>query len=255
MSTVLITGCSSGFGLHAARTFLERGWSVIATMRVRNEALLTPSANLRVLPLDVTDAASIARVVETVGPIDALVNNAGVGMLGVLEGTPIPVVRAMFEINTFGPIALTQAFLPSFRARRSGVIVNVSSSVTLRPLPMLATYTASKAALNAFTESLDIELAPLGVRARLVLPGQSPETPFGPNARAWSEQHGVRVPEAYAAFAEQVVARVTRTDGGAARPVTHAVDVTDAIWRAVTDPACPIIQPAGADAVALAAPH
>jgi NAD(P)-dependent dehydrogenase (short-subunit alcohol dehydrogenase family) len=255
MKTVLVTGCSSGFGLDAARTFAARDFRVIATMRNPRADLLPAAQHVRVLPLDVTDAGSIARLVEAAGPIDALVNNAGVGLASVLEGTPMSAVRGIFETNTFGPIALTQAFLPSFRERRGGVIVNVTSSVTLRPLPMLATYTASKAALNAFTESLALELAPFGVRACLVVPGQAPETSFGQNARARIQADGVQVPSAYAEFASQVFSRMMRADGGPARPFTRSSEVTDAIWRAVTDPTCPIFQPAGADAVALAPPR
>ena len=98
----------------------------------------------------------------------------------------------MFETNTFGTIAMTQAVLPQFRERRAGVVVNVTSSVTLKPLPLVAAYSASKAAVNAFTESMAVELEPFGVRARLVLPGRAPETRFGDNARA--RMHRLRPP-------------------------------------------------------------
>ncbi len=173
-STVLVTGCSSGFGLDIARHFLAQGWRVVATMRTPREDLLPASERLRVLPLDITDADSIARCLAAAGPIDALVNNAGVGLLAPLEGTNPASVREVFETNVLGTIAMTQAVLPQFRERRAGVIVNVTSTVTLRPLPLLAVYTGSKAAINAFTESLALELAPFEVRVRLVLPGRAP---------------------------------------------------------------------------------
>jgi NAD(P)-dependent dehydrogenase (short-subunit alcohol dehydrogenase family) len=176
MRTVLITGCSSGFGLQTARHFLDRGWNVVATMRTPRAVDLPASDRLRVLALDVTDAASIRQAVEAAGPIDVLVNNAGIGWLNALEGTPMDTVREIFETNTFGTMAVTQAVLPQFRARRSGIVVNVTSSVTLKPLHLLSVYTASKAAVNAFTESLALELEPFGVRARLVIPGRAPET-------------------------------------------------------------------------------
>lgn len=249
MKTILITGCSSGFGLETARYFLERDWNVIATMRSLRDDILPRSERLRMLPLDVTDPTSIERVVKEAGPIDALVNNAGVGLLSLLEGTPIHAVREIFETNVFGPMALIQAFLPSFREQRSGVIVNVTSTVTLKPLRMLSVYTASKAALNAFTESLALELEPFDVRARLVLPGQGRETSFGKNAASWSQEHGVTVPDAYADFARAVFA--TFTDAQAPQLSTRAPDVAEAVWRAVTDPSTPLRQPAGADAVAL----
>lgn len=245
ISTVLITGCSSGFGLETARFFLDKGWHVVATMRTPREGLLPPSERLRLLALDVTDAESIRRCVEEAGPMDALVNNAGVGLLAPTEGIALSSVREIFETNTFGTMAMTQAVLPQFRQRRAGVVVNVTSTVTLMPLPLLSVYTASKAAVNAFTECLALELEPFGVRARLVLPGRSPSTSFGANARPLmaSSTHA-----AYAEFTERVFAAVRDT----ATPVTHAQDVAEAVWWAVTDPAAPMRIPAGADAVALA---
>lgn len=170
MPTILITGCSSGFGLETARHFAEREWNVIATMRSPREDVLASSERVRVLALDVTDAASIADAVTAAGPIDALVNNAGIGFLNALEGTPIDTARGIFETNTLGTIAMMRAVLPQMRERRAGVIVNVTSSVTYRPLPLLSVYTASKAAVNAFTDSVALELEPFGVRVRVVLP-------------------------------------------------------------------------------------
>jgi NAD(P)-dependent dehydrogenase (short-subunit alcohol dehydrogenase family) len=245
MNTILITGCSSGFGLETARYFLDRDWTVIATMRTPREDVLPRSDHLRILPLDVTDAESIARTVDAAGPIDALVNNAGVGLLNALEGVSMDQVREVFETNTLGTIAMTKAVLPQFRAQRAGVIVNVTSTVTLRPLHLLSVYTASKAAVNAFTESLALELEPFGVRVRIVLPGLAPETSFGDNARA---RMGMNVPEPYAELAAQVFARLQQAAGEITRPL----DVAEAVWRAVTDPSCPMRLPAGADAVALA---
>lgn len=250
MQTILITGCSSGFGLETARYFLEHGWTVIATMRNPRKNLLPRSEHLRVLALDVTDPQSIRKAVEAAGPIDVLVNNAGVGLLSVFEGTSLDTIRSTFETNTFGAMAVTHAFLPQFRQRRAGVVVNVSSSTTLKSLPMLAVYTASKAAINAFTESLALELQPFDVRVSLVIPGQSPETAFGQNAQAQMRTQGVAVPEAYSDFARSVFERITGPSSG---PFTRSVDVAEAIWRVVNDPSGPIRQPAGADAVALAA--
>jgi NAD(P)-dependent dehydrogenase (short-subunit alcohol dehydrogenase family) len=244
-STVLITGCSSGFGLETARFFLDKGWRVIATMRAPREDLLPRSDRLRVLPLDVTDAESIERCVRAAGPIDALVNNAGVGLMAPLEGVAPASTRQVFDTNTLGTMAMTQAVVPQLRQRRAGVVVNVTSSVTLKSLPLLSVYTASKAAVNAFTESLALELAPFDVRIRLVLPGRAPGTSFGDNARRLM---GDSVPEAYADFLQRVFAAVRDTAG----PVTHAQDVAEAVWRAVTDPAAPMRLPAGADAIALA---
>jgi NAD(P)-dependent dehydrogenase (short-subunit alcohol dehydrogenase family) len=242
MKTVLITGCSSGFGLETARLFLEREWNVVATMRTQREGLLPRSDRLRVIALDVTDPNSIRQAVEAAGPLDVLVNNAGIGWLNALEGTPMSIAREVFETNTLGTMAVTQAVLRQFRQRKDGVVVNVTSSVTLRSLPLLSVYTASKAAVNAFTESLALELEPFGIRVRLVLPGRSPETRFGDNARSRMKNG---FPEPYASLAQSIMARLqTATDA-----VTRSNDVAEAVWRAVNDPSCPMRRPAGADAV------
>ena len=246
MKTVLITGCSSGFGLEIARYFLARDWQVVATMRTPRADVLPPSNRLRVLALDVTNPESIREAVEAAGPIDVLVNNAGFGAASPAELTPIATVRELFETNTIGTIALTQAVLPQFRQRKAGVVVNVTSSVTLKALPLLAAYRASKAAVNAFTESMALELEQFGVRAHLVLPGRAPETRFGENARA--HIHGFDH-EAYAGLVKQVVAQLEDTSS----PITHAQDVAEAVWRAATDPSSPMRIPAGADAEAWAA--
>src|SRR5215510_1923817 len=108
MRNVLITGCSSGYGLETARYFLAQGWSVVATMRTPREDLLPRSERLRVLALDVTRAGSIAAALEACGPLDVLVNNAGIGLFGALEATPMRTVREIFETNTFGVMAMTQ---------------------------------------------------------------------------------------------------------------------------------------------------
>ncbi|MEI7298410.1 SDR family oxidoreductase [Paraburkholderia tropica] len=243
MKTILITGCSSGFGLETARFFAERDWRVVATMRTPREDALPASGNLRVLALDVTDPQSIDQAVRTAGPIDALVNNAGVGAAAPFEVTSIATIREVFECNTFGTMAMTQAVLPQFRERRAGVVVNVTSSVTLRALPLIAAYTASKAAVNAFTESMALELGQFDVRAHLVIPGRAPETRFAENGS--SRMQGLDH-EAYADLVKGFMARFSEPG-----PITHAQDVAEAVWRAVTDASSPLRIPAGADAVAL----
>src|SRR6201988_803025 len=199
--TVLITGCSSGYGLETARHFHSQGWNVIATMRTPNDDVLPPSDRIRVLALDVTKPQSIAAVLEASGPIDVLVNNAGIGLFGAFEATPMATVRDVFETNTFGVMAMTQAVLPQFRARRSGVVVNVTSSATLAPMPLVAVYTASKMAIEGFTASLAFELAFFDVRVKLVEPGYGPTTRFASNVG--SRMEGV-IPDAYAPFAQPI---------------------------------------------------
>ncbi|MGH8146132.1 MAG: SDR family oxidoreductase [Rhodanobacteraceae bacterium] len=247
MKTILITGCSSGFGREIARYFLDHDWQVIATMRTLRTDILPASGRLRILPLDVTDPDSIRHAVDDAGPIDVLVNNAGIGAAAPFELTPASLARELFETNTIGTMALTQAVLPQFRQRRDGVIVNITSTVTLKAFPLISLYTASKAAVNAFTESMALELAPFNIRVHLVLPGRSPETRFGDNTRDHARAAGFDHPD-YAELAQRFMAQLASTEG----PITYARDVAEATWRAVHDAAAPLRIAAGEDAVALA---
>jgi NAD(P)-dependent dehydrogenase (short-subunit alcohol dehydrogenase family) len=244
MKTVLITGCSSGYGLETARHFHAQGWNVIATMRTPREDVLPRSERLRVVALDVTKPDSIAAAITACGPIDVLVNNAGIGVIGVFEATPMATVRELFETNTFGVMAMIQATLPQMRARRSGVVVNVTSSVTLAPMPLAAAYTASKMAIEGFTGSVAHELEAFGVRVKLVEPGYGPTTRFSSNVG--SRMEGM-FPEAYAAFTSPILASFAQVT-----TVTKESDVAEAVYRAANDLSAQLRFPAGADAVALA---
>ena len=245
MKTVLITGCSSGYGLETARHFLAQGWNVVATMRTPRQDLLAQSERLRVVALDVTKPASITAALEAAGPIDVLVNNAGVGLFGAFEVTPMATVREVFETNTFGMMAMAQAVLPQFRARRSGVIVNVTSSATLAPMPLVAVYTASKVAIEGFTESLQFELQAFDVLVKLVEPGYGPSTRFTANG---GERMAGLLPEAYAPLAQRAFASLGQGPGA----VTTEADVAEGVWRAANDTSGQLRFPAGPDAVALA---
>src|SRR6266850_50649 len=227
MKTVLITGCSSGYGLETARHFHAQGWNVIATMRNPREDVLPRSERLRVMALDVTKAHSIAAALEASGPIDVLVNNAGLGVVGAFEATPMTTVREVFETNTFGVMTMTQAVLPAFRARRSGVVVNVTSSVTLARMPLAAAYTASKMAIEGFTGSLAFELEAFNVRAKLVEPGYGPTTRFTSNG---GPRMGGLIPKAYESFAQPIFAAFAEPAA-----VTTERDVAEVVWRAAND--------------------
>jgi NAD(P)-dependent dehydrogenase (short-subunit alcohol dehydrogenase family) len=244
MKTVLITGCSSGYGLGTARHFHAQGWNVIATMRTPREDILPRSGRLRVLALDVTRPESIAAAIEASGPIDVLVNNAGIGVVGAFEAMPMATVREVFETNTLGVMAMTQAVLPLFRERRSGVVVNITSSVTLARMPLAAVYTASKAAIEGFTGSLAFELEAFNVKVKLVEPGYGPTTRFTSNGAF--RMQGL-IPEVYAPFAEPIFAAFARPSA-----VTTESDVAEAVWRAANDTTGLLRFPAGADAQALA---
>jgi NAD(P)-dependent dehydrogenase (short-subunit alcohol dehydrogenase family) len=245
MKTILITGCSSGYGLETARHFHALGWNVVATMRNPSAAPLTPSNHLRTLALDVTDTDSIALALELAGPIDVLVNNAGIGLFGALEHSPLQKIRDIFETNTLGTIAMTQAVIPQMRERGSGVIVNITSTTTLAPFPLAAAYTGSKTAIQGFTRSLAHELLPLGIAVKLVEPGYGPTTAFARNTEIKLEDV---LPQPYWSYAEPILA-------GMAEPslFTTEADVAKAVWQAVHDQSGRPHFPAGADALALVA--
>jgi NAD(P)-dependent dehydrogenase (short-subunit alcohol dehydrogenase family) len=172
-----ITGCSTGFGRELAKMVLDRGYRAVVTARdpakVEDIAARHGDRAL-VLELDVTDAveidAAVNSAVKRFGRIDVLVNNAGIGYFGAVEESDEEEVRRMFEINFFGLARVTRAALPIMRKQGSGHIVNISSIGGLRSFPSLAYYHATKYAVEGFSESLALEVAPLGIKVTIVEP-------------------------------------------------------------------------------------
>jgi len=193
--TVLITGASTGIGRATALRLAGSGWTVLAGVRrVKDGDALVAAGGERVVPLtlDVTDAAQIAAAVERVdehGSLDALVNNAGIGFGGPLELLPIDDLRAQFEVNVCGPVALTQALLPALR-RAHGRIVFVSSVGGRVAMAFTAPYAASKHAVEAIGDALRVELRSSNVQVALVEPG-SVTTPIWDKSRAQGEHLSV----------------------------------------------------------------
>lgn len=176
MSTVLITGCSSGIGRAAAKRFQAEGWNVVATMRNPDgETELAELSDTLVVALDVTDAstidAAVAAGMERFGGIDVLVNNAGYGAYGPVESTPREKIVRQFETNVLGLLDVTKAVLPLFRQRGSGVIVNLSSMGGKITLPLGALYHGTKFAVEGISEAMTYELAAIGTTIKLVEPG------------------------------------------------------------------------------------
>ena len=176
--TLFITGVSSGFGLALSREALSEGHRVIGTVRNDDarrafEALHDERAHA--VSLDVTDIDAIPDAVADAesrfGPVDVLVNNAGYGHEGIFEESPIEAMRRQFEVNVFGAVAVTQAFVPRFRERRRGHIVNITSMGGFITMPGIAYYCGSKFALEGISEVLGKELAPFGVHVTAVAPG------------------------------------------------------------------------------------
>ena len=174
----LITGCSSGFGAAIATAAIAAGHRVTVTAR-RREAVLDfehrASANAFAVALDVTSAASIDEAHQAArnrfGEIDVLVNNAGYAVVGAVEEYSEEELRRQFDTNVFGLLAMTRTVLPAMRSRRSGTIVNLSSVAGRVAAPGLGAYAATKFAVEAFSESLEAELRPLGIRVVVVEPG------------------------------------------------------------------------------------
>jgi NAD(P)-dependent dehydrogenase (short-subunit alcohol dehydrogenase family) len=175
--TMFITGTNSGFGRATVELFADRGWNVVATVRkIEYVDMFQDRPNVRVLLLDMNDSAAIpsvvAQAIREFGQIDLLVNNAGYFQMGPLETSTMEQIRAQFETNVFGLIALTKAFLPHFRANGTGMIINVSSLSAESGYPFAAAYSASKAAVAVLSEALNIELDGLGITVKTILPGQ-----------------------------------------------------------------------------------
>jgi NAD(P)-dependent dehydrogenase (short-subunit alcohol dehydrogenase family) len=170
---VLITGASSGIGHAVARAFAAKGFEVFGTSR--NPQRTQPIPGVELIALDVTDQESVAAAVSTViqraGRIDILVNNAGVGVIGAAEESSIAQAQQLFDTNFFGLVRVTNEVLRHLRAQRSGRIVNVSSVLGFLPAPYSALYSASKHAVEGYSESLDHETREFGVRVTAVEPG------------------------------------------------------------------------------------
>ncbi len=175
--TFFITGANSGFGLAIATAAVRAGHKVIGTVRSEASRVALVEALPAAHPVlcDVTDFDRVPEVVrqaeEDHGPVDVLINNAGYGHEGVLEESPIEEMRRQFDVNVFGAVAVAKAFLPRFRTRRSGFIVNVTSMGGLITLPGIAYYCGSKFALQGISEVMRAEMAPFGVRVTAVCPG------------------------------------------------------------------------------------
>ena len=165
---VLITGAARGIGMATAQVLANRGHSVVAT----DKSAVSGLEGIQTHALDVTRDDSVARCLEAVGPLDAIVNNAAITSGGgPVEGYPLDRFRQMFETNTLGALRVIQAVLPTWRKRGSGVIVNVSSVNGRVSSPLRAAYSASKFALEALTESVHLEVRHFGIRSVIIEPG------------------------------------------------------------------------------------
>jgi NAD(P)-dependent dehydrogenase (short-subunit alcohol dehydrogenase family) len=248
MAVVLITGCSSGFGLATSLAFARQGDRVYATMRNLGKCAAISSAaaaerlELQLLELDVTDDASVNGAVERVlaaeGRIDVLVNNAGVEHWGAVECLSDELVRNIFETNVFGMVRMIRAVLPTMRAQGSGVIVNLGSAAGRVPgLPVNWAYSASKHAVGSLSDSLSGEVQPFGIRVVNIEPGFFATNNLANATRPAPDSPYQELEGAVVAFFESSL-----DHGGDPK------NVAEAIVRAVDDPTSPRHVPVGPDA-------
>jgi NAD(P)-dependent dehydrogenase (short-subunit alcohol dehydrogenase family) len=248
--TILITGASSGIGKATAKFFQSRGWNVIATMRSpESETELTQLERVLVTRLDVEDITSIQTAVDAglskFGKIDVLLNNAGYGAYGPLEATPLEKIRKQFDVNVIGLLATSRALLPHFRANRRGVIVNLSSMGGKVTFPLGTLYHGTKFAVEGLSEALHYELAPLGVRVKIIEPGMV-KTDFA--GRSFDFSNDPTLSEY-----QPVVQSLMSAMGPMAETASPPELVAEVIFKAATDGTDQLRYEAGADAVQLLA--
>jgi NAD(P)-dependent dehydrogenase (short-subunit alcohol dehydrogenase family) len=237
--TVLVTGSSTGLGLETAIGLAAKGFTVYATVRdlgMKDDVLAAAAergVELRVLRLDLTDQASIDAAVEQIiaetGGIFALINNGGVGLRGCLEDLSDADVRAVFEANVFGTIAITKAVLPSMRAAGRGRVVTIGSVGGRVSSFGVSVYCSSKFAQEGLAEALYLELAPFGLHSILIEPGIIKTTRWSTN-RATSE--GARNPSS--AYRPLFEAGEVLADRVVNRSRTTAADVADSVAESLT---------------------
>ena len=233
---ILVTGAGRAIGRATVIELAARGHDVVAT--ARDEGLLADLDNVRVHALDVTSADSVARCLDAVGELDALVNNAALDGSGPLEDYPLEQLRKVFETNTVGALRLVQSVAPSWRARGSGVIVNVSSVQGRVATPLAGPYAASKHALEALSETLHYELGHFGIRIVIIEPGY-----IAPGMKQGDDHRGG---PAYDELWRQWTGIDATMTGPGGRPGPDLV--ARAISDAIEDAATPLRVPVGADA-------
>lgn len=245
--TIFITGASSGIGKATAIHFQQKGWNVVATMRNTDSGKeLAALHNVLVTTLDVTDSNSIQTAVTAAvarfGTIDVLLNNAGYGMLGTLEATPIKTIRQQYNVNVIGLLETTQAVLPIMRKQKSGTIVNISSMGGRVALPLGSVYGATKYAVEGISEALQYELEPLGINVKIIEPGVI--TSNFSNSVAFNDENI----SDYKAVVDKIMKTYKGEETNDAFPGSEPVTVAKVIDSAIHDTTNQLRFPAGNDA-------
>jgi short-subunit dehydrogenase len=243
--TIFITGASSGLGKTTAKLFQSKGWNVIATMRnPENEKELTQLENVTVLKLDVSKneelEKTIAEVLESYN-VDVVLNNAGYGLIGPLEAFTDEQIHKQIETNLMGVIRVTKAFTPYFREKKEGVLINITSTFGLMGFPTCSIYSATKFAVDGFSESLGYELAPFGIKVKVVAPGGI-QTDFAGRSLdgAFHESYGKLISKVQEGYSPEQIANYSKPE-----------DIAEIIFEAATDEKEQLRYIAGKDANAL----
>ena len=234
-----ITGCSTGFGRELARHTLGVGYPTVVTARRVDHVqdLVAEGGDLACpLALDVTDPAAVASAVKAAeakfGRIDVLVNNAGIGYFGSFEESDEAEVRRMFEINVWGLVSMTRAVLPGMRARKAGCVVNISSMGGISAFPGVSFYNGTKFAVEGLSEALAQEVAPLGIKVRLIEPG-----PFRTD---WAGRSANEAPDTIADYHATAGARRDTIRNYSGKQPGDPVRAAAAIVKAVEDADAPL---------------
>jgi NAD(P)-dependent dehydrogenase (short-subunit alcohol dehydrogenase family) len=246
--TVLITGTSSGIGEATARHFQQTGWNVAATMRTPEKGgHLNDLDRLAVLRLDVTEPDTIRQAVDDTlaqfGRLDAVVNNAGYGLVGPFEAASPEEIQRQFEVNVFGLMAVTRAVLPHFRAQRSGTLINVASMGGRITFPLYSVYHATKWAVEGFSEALQYEVEQHGIRVKIIEPGPI-KTDFYDRSQDLVQKEGLT---AYDDFVERAMPNMQQAGEEAPGPEV----VAKAIYKAATDDSARIRYPVNSQGILL----
>lgn len=229
---VLITGASSGIGLHTAKLFQSKNWKVAATMRSPEKATeLQQIADIECIRLDVTDVdsirAAIATTLDKFGRIDAVVNNAGYGLIGAFEAATPEQIERQFQTNVFGLMNVCREILPYFREQKRGYIVNVASVGGRMTFPLYSLYHSTKWAVEGFSESLQYEVDQFNIRVKIIEPGPI-KTDFYDRSQDVTQKDGL---SSYDAF----VARAMPNMLAAGKDAPDGSVVAEAIYSSVTD--------------------
>jgi NAD(P)-dependent dehydrogenase (short-subunit alcohol dehydrogenase family) len=242
MKTIFITGASAGLGKATAQLFWSKGWKVIATMRSpENETELTQLENVIILPLDVTNIQQIAATVQAainLGDIDVVFNNAGYGLVGSLESYTEEQIRNQFETNFFGVIWVTQAFIPYFKKRRSGLFITTTSLCGLASFPLCSIYNASKWALEGWSESMSYDLAQFNIGIKTVAPGGIKSNYMNVMTVTENKDYDTLMQKMNEGFTD-----------GTLMEFSDAAVIADVVYEAATDQEDKVVYPAGNDAV------